>query len=143
MATGRGGTGERSGGYEGRRALRDADWKLVQTGSAAAFQSKELPALTHSMMDNSPQAQVMPMPLIAPTVKAVAQSAMRKGKDEAPARSETMLNSDRAPMPQPIAESPSEVGTLSKDAFESLAVEMADHISRRIQREKERKGQWP
>ena len=95
-------------------------------------------------MEISPSAGAAPMPLVAPAVKAVAQTALRKGREESMGGEGASSGVDEAAAP-PGGDSGavSEAGKLSKAAFEKLAYEMADRVARRLKREQERKGQWP
>ncbi|MEE2780508.1 MAG: hypothetical protein VYE15_08285, partial [Myxococcota bacterium] len=111
------------------------DWNWVNTASRS-------PGQTETMADGLSRSRSTvggdSMPLIAPAMHAVAHSAMRSANtEEAPGQqaAPTPAPASTTPEPQPEAE-------LSKEAFEDLAQRMADRISRRMRREKERRGQW-
>ena len=125
-------------------AMRDADWKFVDTGSRKSTPHADLGNLAAKIMENSPSAGAAPMPLVAPAVKAVAQTALRKGRDESMGAdaSSSAAGALDAP-PGGDSNRSSEAAKLSKAAFEKLALEMADRVARRLKREQERKGQWP
>jgi hypothetical protein len=126
-------------------ALKQADWKFVDTGSREGTSHAELGQLAAKIMEIVPSAGEAPMPLVAPAVKAVAQTALRKGRDESLGGGDASSGGADAAVSSPGGDSgaASVAGKLSKAAFEKLAYEMADRVARRLKREQERKGQWP
>ncbi|MGB0589001.1 MAG: hypothetical protein ACPGU1_04895 [Myxococcota bacterium] len=125
-------------------ALRQADWKFVDTGSRESTPHADLGQLAAKIMEIAPAAGEAPMPLVAPAVKAVAQTALRKGRGESMGGDAATAGGDAAPSAAGgESGAASEAGKLSKAAFEKLAYEMADRVARRLKREQERKGQWP
>jgi hypothetical protein len=84
------------------------------------------------------------MPLIANSMQAVAQSAMRSATTErAPGdrvHEERVSSATRGAETE--GEAASQDNTLSKEAFEALAQQMADRVARELKRERERRGQW-
>jgi hypothetical protein len=125
-------------------AVQQADWKFVDTGSRAATPHANLGQLAARIMETSAVAGQAPMPLVAPAVKAVAQTALRKGREESMG-GEAAASGGGAPSAADGASSdaPADAGKMGKAAFETLAYEMADRIARRLKREQERRGQWP
>ena len=131
--------------HQASAALRETDWKFVDTGSRESTPHADLGSLAAKIMDSSPSAGAAPMPLVAPAVKAVAQTALRKPRDESVGTDGGGSGSSEAPAGPPGGDSgrTSEASKSSKAAFEKLALEMADRVARRLKREQERKGQWP
>ena len=80
------------------------------------------------------------MPLIAPSMSAVSAAALRSDKRESAPGDVTEAPKQPDSLNEPAAEA--EDKGLSKDAFEQLALKLVDRISRRMRREKDRRGQW-
>lgn len=62
-------------------AMRDLNWSFVKTGIARETPHADLGSMASSVMD-APAASRVPMPLVAPAVKAVAQTALRSPTTE-------------------------------------------------------------
>ncbi|MGM0576312.1 MAG: hypothetical protein ACQEXJ_11330 [Myxococcota bacterium] len=124
-----------------RQAAQETNWRFVETGSSAGTSHADLGRLAESVLDAPDAGERVPLPLVAPAVKAVAQTAMRKPSSEqrSGASSRDGRAGDSSPSP---AEGSAPEAELSKEAFESLALEMADRIARRMKRDKERRGIW-
>ena len=85
------------------------------------------------------------MPLVANSMQAVAQSAMRSATTErAPGDrvNQERVSSATNESAAVGSEAGAEENTLSKEAFEALAQQMADRVARELKRERERRGQW-
>src|SRR5690606_29907074 len=62
------------------QAVRRTDWSFVDTGSRASTTHADLGRLASAIVSSSESTQRAPMPLVAPAVKAVAQTALRDSK---------------------------------------------------------------
>ena len=126
--------------------MKGTNWKFVQTGSGSSTAHADLGRMTSSVMDAPRTSPETAMPLVAPAMKAVAQTALRKSRGEQAAGSETSSAAssatNKANGPDNTGQSASGEPVLSKEAFEALAVKMADRVARRMKREQERRGQW-
>ncbi len=121
-------------------AMRDLDWSYVNTGSTTSVGNANLGGLAASVVGESGSARV-PMPLVAPAVKAVAQTALLSSRaEESPAARVSSSSAPAGGASSQEAATPAEAPSLTKEALEALAVEMADRIARRMKREKERTG---
>jgi len=85
------------------------------------------------------------MPLVANSMQAVAQSAMRSATTErAPGDRvhEERVTSATGEGAEAGGETGTKENSLSKEAFEALAQQMAERVARELKRERERRGQW-
>lgn len=118
-------------------AIRRTDWRLVDTGAKGGTSHADLGKLASALVSNrgvGPAA--VPMALVAPAAKSVAQMALRSERGDQAASS--------APAPDPSATSgPAGAGdfSLSEEALELLAVEMAGLVAEIFESEKQRTGQ--
>ena len=117
--------------------MREANWKFVETGSKASTTHADLGGMAASVLDAKGAGRV-PMPLVAPAVKAVAQTALRSSTTE-----QRPSGGGGGGLGGPDGES--EAGKaaqpeLSKEAFEKLCIEMADRFELRAKRNAERRG---
>ncbi len=137
-----GALGRRGGDPKARRSASDAirrtDWRFVDTGSRAATTPEiDLGKFAAAVASSGESAARVPMPLVAPAVKAVAQTALRSSKSEAaPGSSGGGGGSSKS------SEAASKSEKLSERALELLAVELANRISVRLGRDRERMGIW-
>lgn len=121
------------------QAMRRTDWSFVDTGSRASTTHADLGKLAAAIVGNSESGQRAPMPLVAPAVKAVAQTALRDSKTGSspsqPAQGSGGGGADagkRGPVD----------AKMSEKAVEMLAVEMANRVARLMGLMKERIGVW-
>jgi len=122
------------------QALGSLNWNYVKTGSAASTQG-DLSGLAATAASSSAAGSRVAFPLVAPAVKAVAQTAMRS------ARSESMepgggrvegVRGDAGPGADASA-----APKLSKAALQKLARDMAGRVAKILDRnEKDRRGSW-
>lgn len=120
-------------------AVRRTDWRFVETGSRTPTPHADLGKLAAAIVSSSQAASRAPLPLIAPAAKAVAQTALRSANTEArPASSEkrSSMASGGGSQGQPSKQ------TLSEEAMEQLAIEMASRVAQIMGRNKERIGVW-
>ena len=118
-------------------ASSKVDWGFVNTGSGSSTSHVDMEALAASAFGSGNTTKGS-MPLVAPAVKAVAQTAMRSSKsEEAPAATPSV---QQAPSDEEAA--PASAGGMDDKAMDQLAQEMAGRISRRLKREKDRRGIW-
>jgi hypothetical protein len=118
-------------------ASSKVDWGFVNTGSETSTAHVDMKALAASAF-GSGNAKNGSMPLVAPAVKAVAQTAMRSSKsEEAPAATPSVQQA-----PSEEGATPASAGGMNDKAMDQLAQEMAGRISRRLKREKDRRGIW-
>ena len=121
-------------------AFSGVDWDYINTGSSASTSHVDMQALTAGAMASS-DISSMRMPLVAPAAKAVAQAAMRSSKSEEAPASEPAVQ--QAPLADDgAAGNPGTSGGMDDKAMDQLAQEMAGRISRRMAREKDRRGLW-
>lgn len=121
------------------QAVRRTDWSFVDTGSRASTTHADLGRLASAIVSSSGASQRAPMPLVAPAVKAVAQTALRDSKTSSapsqPAQGSGGASADagkRGPVD----------AKMSEKAIEMLAVEMANRVARLMGLMKERIGVW-
>lgn len=121
------------------QAVRRTDWSFVDTGSRASTTHADLGRLASAIVSSSESGQRAPMPLVAPAVKAVAQTALRDSKTSS-APSQPAGGSGGAPADAgkrgPVD------AKMSEKAIEMLAVEMANRVARLMGLMKERIGVW-
>ena len=121
-----------------------APWRFVMPGGAPRSPDADLGRIADGAMGAAPRDQAA-MPLIAPAVQAVAQSALRSARSEqSPGERVRAEEKHGAPAAAGEETGPerTEAGQLTREAFEQLALQMADRIARRMQRDRERRGQW-
>jgi hypothetical protein len=126
-------------------AVRRTDWRLVDTGVKGAHGHADLGKLAAALAGSGAgggstgSAGAVPLALVAPAAKAVAQTAMRSARDEG--------GTSSSPAPDPAAPNrggpsgPGEV-TLSEEAIELLAIEMAARVAELFEQDNDRTGQW-
>ncbi len=121
------------------QAMRRTDWSFVDTGSRASTTHADLGKLAAAIVGSSESGQRAPMPLVAPAVKAVAQTALRDSKTGSspsqPAQGSGGGGADagkRGPVD----------AKMSEKAVEMLAIEMANRVARLMGLMKERIGVW-
>lgn len=140
-AAGLGRPGAARPAHRAAEAARQTNWRFVETGSRASAAHADLGRLAATVLSAPDVGRRVPMPLVMPAVKAVAQTALREG-DSTPG---TNVDSARgranqqAQQKQAATESKGG-GELSEEALEALAHEFADRIGRRMKREQERRG---
>jgi|GEM_PF-7085017 len=120
-------------------AIRRTDWRLVDTGAAATTSHADLGKLASALVGSSGSAtSAMPMALVAPAAKSVAQSALRSPSSEQAKSS--------APVQDKTAGAPAPAGpggfSLNEDALDLLALEMAGLVADLMAQEEERTGRW-
>ena len=82
------------------------------------------------------------MPLVAPAMAAVASQAMRSAKDEQAPGDRVRAEQVAKGGAQEETQAQGGEATLSREAFEALAQQMADRVGREMKRDRERRGQW-
>ena len=123
-------------------AAQSIDWNYVKTGSKASTPHANLGGMAASALGSAASASRVPLPLVAPAVKAVAQAAHRKPTSEA------IVSDSTGDGSASLSEQPTEgaaSGTsdgMSNGELQALATEIAERISRRTRRENERRGIW-
>ena len=142
----RGREGGATRGASSPRAARNkgASLRYVDVGGRGAGPRRDLDQMSARVRGTSMGGERSSMPLIANSMQAVAQSAMRSATTErAPG---DRVHEERVSSATHGAEAESGAGaqenTLSKEAFEALAQQMADRVARELKRERERRGQW-
>ena len=106
---------------------------------------RELDQMTARVRGTAMGGERSAMPLVANSMEAVAQSAMRSATTErAPGDRvhEERVSSATNQGSETSGETGAQDNTLSKEAFEALAQQMADRVARELKRERERRGQW-
>jgi hypothetical protein len=84
------------------------------------------------------------MPLVAPAMQAVASHAMRSATSER-APGDRVRSAQVTDGASQVADEPQTGQTeasLSREAFEALAQQMADRVARELKRDRERRGSW-
>jgi hypothetical protein len=127
-------------------AVRRTDWRLVDTGVKGAHGHADLGKLAAALAGagggggaGAGSSAPVPLALVAPAAKAVAQTAMRSPRDDG--------GTSSRPAPDPAAPNrggpsgPGEV-TLSEEAIELLAIEMAARVADMFEQDNDRTGQW-
>ena len=121
------------------QAMRRTDWSFVETGSRASTSHADLGKLAASIVGSSDTSSRAPMPLVAPAVKAIAQTALR----DATTNSAVSNNSSSGGSTPPAAGSRGPVDAkMSEKAIEMLAIEMANRVARLMGLTNERRGIW-
>jgi hypothetical protein len=118
--------------------MRRTDWSFVDTGSRAATSHADLGKLAAAIAGSVEASSRAPMPLVAPAVKAVAQTALRDAKTGPEERRAAPAAAGAAGNEQRGAVS----AKMNDKALEMLAVEMATRVSRLMGLMKERIGMW-
>jgi hypothetical protein len=123
-------------------AVRRVDYGYVNTGSAAAAASRvDVSRLTETALSSGGLGRTS-LPLVAPAMKAVAQSALLSSRGEsAPASTPASASAADSAPSSDNSTSKREV-EMGPEELKKLAVEMADRVSRLLRREKERRGIW-
>lgn len=138
-----GGGRRRSAAAQGGRS-KSASLRHVDVGGRGAGPRRDVDQMAARVRGTSMGGERSSMPLIANSMQAVAQSAMRSATTErAPGdrvHEERVTSATRGADSE--GEATSQENTLSKEAFEALAQQMADRVARELKRERERRGQW-
>ncbi len=119
-------------------ALRRTDWRYVETGSRASTTHADLGKLASAIASSAAASSRAPMPLVAPAVKAVAQTALRSAKTESTASSRSGGGKGESGEGGASAEAQK----ISEQAMDQLAIEVASRVARIMGRDKERIGIW-
>ena len=84
------------------------------------------------------------MPLVSPALQAVASQAMLSAKTEQAPGDRVRSEQAAGSRGTDAAAEASQAGeaSLSREAFEALAQQMADRVARQMKRDRERRGQW-
>jgi hypothetical protein len=140
-AAGFGRSGASRPSHRAAEAAKQTNWRFVDTGSRASSAHADLGRLAATVLDSPDVGRRVPMPLVMPAVKAVAQSALR---EDASARGANVDGAkqradQQAQQGQNAADSKAGA-QLSDEALEALAHEFADRIARKMKREQERRG---
>lgn len=119
-------------------AIRRTDWRLVDTGVSGSTSHADLGKLASALVGNKGSATAsVPMALVAPAAKSVAQTALRSDKTQARAS---------APKPAHDASANKQAGpgdfSLDPAALDMLALEMAGLVAELLKRDDERVGRW-
>jgi hypothetical protein len=130
-------TGAARSQHGASQAMRRTDWSFVDTGSRASTTHADLGKLAAAIVGSAQTSQRAPMPLVAPAVKAVAQTALLDSRN----------GSRAAPRPAAADQGGTEQrgavdAKMNDKALEMLAVEMATRVSRLMGLMKERIGVW-
>lgn len=119
-------------------AIRRTDWRLVDTGVSGSTSHADLGKLASALVGNKASGSAaVPMALVAPAAKSVAQTALRSDKTQARAS---------APKPAHDASANKQAGpgdfSLDPAALDMLALEMAGLVAELLKRDDERVGRW-
>ncbi len=140
-ASGIGRSGASRPSHRAAEAAKQTNWRFVDTGSRASSAHADLGRLAATVLDSPDVGRRVPMPLVMPAVKAVAQSALR---EDASARGanvdDAKQRADQQAQQSQNAADAKAGAQLSDEALEGLAYELADRIARRMKREQERRG---
>lgn len=137
-AAGFGRTGASRPSHRAAEAAKQTNWRFVDTGSRASSAHADLGRLAATVLDSPDVGRRVPMPLVMPAVKAVAQSALR---EDASAPGANVDGAKQRADQQGQNAVDSKAGAqLSDEALEALAHEFADRIARKMKREQERRG---
>ncbi|MCB9728362.1 MAG: hypothetical protein H6744_04475 [Deltaproteobacteria bacterium] len=122
-------------------AARQTNWRFVDTGSRASSAHADLGRLAATVLDAPDVGRRVPMPLVVPVVKAVAQSALREDASAPGANVDSAKQRANQQSDDAKSSADSSAGAkLSDEALDAMAHEFADRIARRMKREQERRG---
>ena len=120
-------------------AAQQVDFGRVETGSSASTAHADLGRMASHAVGSSQGAGRVPLPLVAPAVKAVAQSAHLHSSNEAV---QTHDGGGDESASSGGGSGGSDGAKMSDAALKALAPEMADLVARLQQRDHERRGRW-
>jgi hypothetical protein len=117
---------------------RHIDWSFVRTGAAASTSHADLGSMAAAAASAPAAGTRVPLPLVAPAIKAVAQAALRKPSAEPVADA----GPRREAQPEESRQGRGRDDTGGDEEFEKLARAIATRIRDRMEREKDRRGTW-